>query len=91
MFSQTAHEKKIINGTLPGTYANGVSKAIARLSGKDVPGILKMDGSKVSFSSQAGIFEYGINRDKEELISIPKNPGFNSSEVSRRRIARVKT
>jgi hypothetical protein len=39
-FCQTIHEKKIINGTIPGTYANEVAKAIWKLSEPRTVGIL---------------------------------------------------
>ena len=39
-FCQTIHEKKIINGTIPGTYANKVAKTIWKLSEPRTVGIL---------------------------------------------------
>ena len=40
-FYQTKHEKKIINGTIPGIYANKVAKTITKLSDPHTAGILK--------------------------------------------------
>lgn len=39
-FCQTIHEKKIINGTMPGTYANKVAKTMWELSEPRTAGIL---------------------------------------------------
>ncbi|MFA4843181.1 MAG: hypothetical protein WC658_05050, partial [Candidatus Omnitrophota bacterium] len=75
-FFQTAHEKKIINGTTPGTYANNVARSIYRLSGPDTAGVLKWMGVKYALVHQEGYLETGLIEDKEELGSISRNPGL---------------
>ncbi|MBM3245319.1 MAG: YfhO family protein, partial [Candidatus Omnitrophica bacterium] len=45
-FYQTKHQKKIINGTLPGTYAHTVSKSLVRLSNRETLQNLRWMGVK---------------------------------------------
>ncbi len=76
MFYQTVHEKKIINGTIPGTYANKVAQSIHKLSDPKTAGILKWMGVKYVLVHQEGYLNTELTEDVEELASIPKNPNL---------------
>ncbi len=76
MFYQTTHEKKIINGTIPGSYANSVTKTITRLSGPKTAGILKWMGVKYVLVHKQDYIETGLVEDKADLDMIPKTPGL---------------
>ena len=76
MFYQTKHEKKIINGTVPGTYANNVARSIDKLSAANTPGALKWMGVKYLLIHEDGYLSSGLIEDKEELEKIPNNLSF---------------
>ena len=75
-FYQTTHEKKIINGTIPGTYANKVAQTIRSLSDRDTPGILKWMGIKYALVHREDYLKTGLVAEIEELGRIPDNPGI---------------
>ncbi len=75
-FYQTKHEKKIINGTIPGTYANKVAQTITKLSDPHTPGILKWMGVKYVLVHKKDYLNTELVEDVEELNKIPDNPGF---------------
>lgn len=50
-FYQTEHEKKIINGTIPGTYANKVCPDNHQTFKPSYCQRLKMDGGQICFSA----------------------------------------
>jgi hypothetical protein len=76
MFYQTAHEKKIINGTIPGTYPNKVARTITKLSEPNSPGILKWMGVKYVLVHKEDYLKSELIEEKEELERIPYNPGL---------------
>ena len=50
-FYQITHEKKIINGTIPGTYANKLAESLTRLSDPYTAGVLKWLGVKYAIGA----------------------------------------
>lgn len=75
-FYQTRHEKKIINGTLPGTYANGVAGTITKLSDFSTAGVLKWLGVKYILVHHQGYLKTGLVEEKVELNKISGNKGI---------------
>ncbi|MDP3732514.1 MAG: hypothetical protein Q8R31_05815 [Candidatus Omnitrophota bacterium] len=75
-FFQTKHEKKIINGTLPGTYPNEVSKAIIKLSALNTTGVLKWMEVKYVLVHKDDYLHTELIDEIEELNKIPSNPGL---------------
>ena len=75
-FYQTLHEKKIINGSTPYSYANKVAKKIIKLSSQNTAGILKRIGVKYALVHREGYLETDLIEDREELDKIPKNKGL---------------
>ncbi|MFA5356541.1 MAG: hypothetical protein WC301_03955 [Candidatus Omnitrophota bacterium] len=75
-FYQTKHEKKITNGTIPGTYANKVSQAIRNLSDSATPGTLKWMGVKYVLVHRDDYLKSELLVEIEELNKIPKNRGL---------------
>jgi len=73
-FYQTRHEKKIINATTPGTYANQVAQEIKKLSEPKTAGILKWMGVRYVLVHRDGYIETELIEEKEELDRIPQNP-----------------
>lgn len=76
MFYQTVHEKKIINGTIPETYANKVARAIARLSEPNTAATLKWMGVKYIIVHRDDYLKSELIKEIEELKKIPQNPGL---------------
>jgi len=68
-FCQTIHEKKIINGTIPGTHANMVAKSIMRLSTPETAGVLGWMKVKYVF---VHLEPYGQFTDMEEVEEFEK-------------------
>ncbi len=75
-FYQTKHEKKIINGTFPGTYANQVTKTIFKLSQPSAAGVLKWMGVRYVLVHKEDYLKSELTEDREELDKIPKNAGL---------------
>ena len=75
-FFQTVHEKKIINGTIPGTHANKVAQEIRRLSQPKTASILKWMGVKYVIVHKDDYLKTDLIEDKEDLEKIPKNPSL---------------
>ena len=75
-FFQTVHEKKIINGTTPGTYANKVARTIRKLSEYDTAKTLKWMGVKYAIVHKQGYLDTGLVEEKEELDKIAQNKGL---------------
>ncbi|MCU0666103.1 MAG: hypothetical protein MUF05_03300 [Candidatus Omnitrophica bacterium] len=73
---QTKHEKKIINGTIPGTYANKVAQKLVKLSSPDTVSMLKWMGVKYVLVHHKGYLKTGLAEDRDELFLIPRNPGL---------------
>jgi len=76
MFFQAVHEKKIINGTTPGTYANKIAQNIVKLSETKTIDILKHMGVRYILVHQDAYLQSGLVEDMEELSKIPKAPGL---------------
>jgi hypothetical protein len=76
MFYQTKHEKKIINGIIPGTYANQVAQEIKKLSEPKTAGRLKWMGVRYALVHRDGYLETELRDEKEELEKIPQNLGL---------------
>jgi len=75
-FYQTKHEKKIINGTIPGTYANQVAQTIKKLSEPKTAGRLKGMGVRYALVHREGYLETELVEEIEELDKIPNNLGL---------------
>lgn len=75
-FYQTKHGKKIINGSLPGTYANKVAKVMTKISESSSAGMLKWMGVRYVLVHAQGYLKSELVEDREELNKIPKNPGL---------------
>ena len=75
-FYQTVYQKRMINGTLPGSYAHEVARTITRLSSPDTASILKWMGVKyVTVHKEDYLKDESVD-DKEELNKIGRNPGL---------------
>lgn len=75
-FYQTKHEKKIINGTIPGTYANKLAQTITKLSEPKIAGVLKWMEVKYVLVHIENYLNTELIEDKEESDKIPKNTGL---------------
>lgn len=75
-FYQTKHEKRMINSTSPGTYANKVAKKLVRLSGPATAGMLKWMGVRFVLVHKSEYLDSGLVDDREELKLIPENSGL---------------
>lgn len=76
MFYQTRHAKKIINGTVPGTYPNKVAKTITHLSEPETAGVLKWMGVKYALVHRDEYLKTELTSEMEELNNIPRNQGL---------------
>ncbi len=75
-FYQSVHGKKIINGTVPGIYANKVAQIIVKLSDLKTAGILKWMGVRYVLVHNDNYLSTDLTADKEELTNIRRNPGL---------------
>lgn len=75
-FYQTAHEKKIINGTIPGTYANKVAQSITKLSDLKTTRLLKWMGVRYALVHREAYLKTELIEEIEELNKIHQNPGL---------------
>ena len=75
-FYQATHEKKMINGTTPYSYANKVAKTIVKLSAQNSAGILKGMGVNYVLVHNESYLKTDLIEDKEELSMISNNPGL---------------
>lgn len=75
-FYQTIHEKRIINGTTPGKYANRVAKVITKLSLLRTAQVLKWMGVKYVLVHREGYADTELSEEIEELNKIPENTGL---------------
>lgn len=75
-FFQTVHEKKIINGTIPGTHANKVAQEIRRLSQPKTASILKWMGVKYVVVHKDDYLKTDLIEDKEDMERISQNQGL---------------
>ena len=72
-FYQTVHEKKMINGTIPGTPAHNFAQAITRLSAPGTAAELMKTGVKYVLVHRDGYLQTDLVEDTEELKMIPQN------------------
>lgn len=75
-FYQMKHEKKIINGTIPGTHANKVAQTIRKLSQPQTAQVLKRMEVKYALVHRQDYIDTGLVDDSEELNKIPQNSGL---------------
>jgi hypothetical protein len=75
-FYQTKHEKKIINGTTPGTYANRIANTIVNLSKPRTAEVLKWMGVKYVIVHRDDYLKSELIDQLTELGKIAKNPGL---------------
>ncbi|MDD4938553.1 MAG: hypothetical protein PHE18_02205 [Candidatus Omnitrophica bacterium] len=73
-YYQTKHEKKLINGSTPGTYANQVAKTLKKLSLPETAEKLKTMGVKYAIVHRDDYGITGLIEQLEELNKIPLNP-----------------
>jgi len=95
-FHQTMHKKRIINGTLPGTFANQFSQTLVSLSDYRTAERLKWMGVKYVLVHRDDYLNTELTADKEELYKIRRNPGlkfikdFPSQECPQKNIACIR-
>lgn len=75
-FYQMEHERKMINGTIPGTAPNRVAKTITKLSEPNTAKILRWMGVKYVLVHHSDYLDTGLLEWEEELNNIPLNPGL---------------
>ncbi len=75
-FYQTKHEKKMIDGTIPGSYANKTEKDMLRLSGANTVARLSKMQVKYALVHKADYLNNGLVDEVEELEKIAHNPGL---------------
>jgi len=75
-FYQTFHEKKIINGTIPGTKANKIAKTITKLSSLDTAVVLKGMGVRYTLVHRDEYLKTELIEEIEEVKKIPHNPAL---------------
>lgn len=75
-YFQTIHEKRMINGTVPGTPANDFARTIVKLSGPDTVRKLRGSGVKYVLVHTDSYLDSGLIEDKEELAKIPLAHGL---------------
>jgi hypothetical protein len=75
-FYQTKHEKRIINGSLPGSHANKVAQTLTRLSDSNTPGALRWMGVKYVFVHKGDYLSTELIEDRDELEKILGLPGL---------------
>lgn len=80
-FFQTVHEKKIVNGTIPGTYANKVAQEIRRLSAPKTASILKWMGVKYVVVHKDDYLKTDLIEDREDMEMIPQCPGLRFVKI----------
>jgi hypothetical protein len=73
---QTKHEKRMVNATITGTYANSIARTIARLSEPRSAGVLKWLGVTYAIVHRVAYLKTELTEDKEDLGRIPANPGL---------------
>ncbi|MCX5713523.1 MAG: hypothetical protein NT033_01650 [Candidatus Omnitrophica bacterium] len=79
-FYQTKHEKRIINGSVPGSYANNFAQGIKDLSSSRTALLLHGMGVKYAIVHRQDYLESDLIQDKEELSKIPLNPDLRLVE-----------
>jgi len=72
-FYQTIHEKKMINGVIPGTPASQFAHSVAKLSFPETVMELKKIGVKYVLVHHDGYLETDLLEDRVELEKIPEN------------------
>lgn len=75
-FYQTVHEKRIINGSFPGTPANDFAQKIIKLSGFGTAGLLKGLGVDYVLVHKEKYLSTDLIDDKEEFAKISVNKGL---------------
>ena len=75
-FYQTKHQKRLINGTIPGTYANEIAKTITRLTEPNTAGILKWMGVEYVLVHKENYLNSGLIDDREELGKLRSHSGL---------------
>lgn len=73
---QATHEKKMINYTVPGTYANKVAHTVAKLSDPGTAERLKWLGVKYVLVHKGEYLKTELTEDRTELGRISSNPGL---------------
>ena len=75
-FYQATHEKRIINGTIPGTYPNRLAKKIKQLSDFNTPKVLRWLGVEYVLVHHDAYLGKDLIEDRDELKRISNNPGL---------------
>ncbi len=89
---QIKHEKRMINGTIPGSKAHKFAQQITKLSSAYTAGVLKWMGVKYVLVHKDGYLRTDLVEDIRELSLIPANKGlklvgsFAAQECPRRDI-----
>ncbi len=75
-FYQTKHEKKMINGTIPGTPPNKKAQELVKLSDLKTAAALKQMGVRYVLVHRDSYVKTDLVEEMEELDSISKNVGL---------------
>lgn len=73
---QATHEKKMINYTVPGTYANKVAHTINKISDPSSAEALRWMGVKYVLVHRDKYLQTELIEDREELNKLSSNPGL---------------
>ncbi|MFA5362968.1 MAG: hypothetical protein WC335_06990 [Candidatus Omnitrophota bacterium] len=73
---QIVHQKKMINSTTPGTYANDIAKTLIQLSQPRTAGMLRGLGVKYVLVHREDYEKVEISEEAEEMRKVPENPGL---------------
>ncbi len=93
---QTKHEKKMINGAIPGTNAHSVLKSLTKLSDPNTAQVLKRMGVKYVLVHRQDYIKTGLIDQIEELGKISHNPGikliktFSAQQCTDKKISCIK-
>jgi hypothetical protein len=80
-FYQTKYAKKRINATIPGSYANKVTKSIKKLSSIETAPVLSWMDVRYVLVHKQDYLNSGLIEDKEELGNIKDNTGLKFLET----------
>jgi len=75
-FYQTVHQRKMVNGTAPGTYPNKIANTLKQLSDPKTAGVLKWLGVKYVIVHREDYLNTEIINEMDEINKISVNPKF---------------
>ena len=81
-FYQTVHQRKMVNGTAPGTYPNKIANTLKQLSDPKTAGVLKWLGVKYVIVHREDYLNTEIINEMDEINKISVNPKFKLLIIS---------